>query len=446
MATTFIAKYLAANLQADGSYILDAASGEFPDNFDFEAGDVDNIISVPGSPWPASEPVLDHTAAASVLSSSDAGIAIAFPSDQFRYLFTFEMDAAPGSDYAFHRIRESNNEYLHFTWLNATTQLFIQRMTAAGAALNNWTSGTLAIGSAYAVEVRYDNTEAVDDDMLQCRVSGITGSAGALTSGTEVGSPGAAANFTSIDSSNNAGLYHKLGRSIVDNDPDADLSIYRESYPTIGGAAAVISAVSSSRGADIATGNETLTITVDDSTGVTAVTVNGVSCTAVATPTSTSVTCTCPLAFNANYGTLGNVIVNNGTPSTGYAVTLMQPGGMIETDFSVAYASLDTDSPFSGVSTYSALAILDSCVYDAVSAENSIPLSMSSLGVFTVTGSFTVNQTYDFYIFDDSDNTAGNISVMTVLPDGTIILGDKALKGVIITGTPITGTLITGTQ
>ena len=181
--------------------------------------------------------------------------------------------------------------------------------------------------------------------------------------------------------------------------------------------AATISAVTSSRGADIATANEALTITVDDSASISAVTVNGESCTSVSIVNGTTVTCTCPLGFGAAYGTSGNVVVNNGVDSAGYSVTLMQPSGMSETDFTVAYASLSTDSPFSGNTSFSTLVSGDSCIYDALSSPDSHAVTMSGDGEFTLAGTITQTQTFDYYIYDASDNTvSATIEQITVNP------------------------------
>ena len=189
-----------------------------------------------------------------------------------------------------------------------------------------------------------------------------------------------------------------------------------------GAVAATISAVSSSRGADIATANDTLTITVNASFGVTDVTVNGEVCTSVARPTSTSVTCICPLGFGAVYETSGDVVVNNGVDSAGYSVTLSVPSTMIETDFTVAYASLGAECPFAGDTDFSAIVIGDSCIRDIITAPDSHFIRMTGDGVFALftDGTFTTpatvtrTQTYNYYIWDASDNTqSASIGIVT---------------------------------
>ena len=195
-------------------------------------------------------------------------------------------------------------------------------------------------------------------------------------------------------------------------------------------ASAVISAVSSSRGADIATANEALTITVDDSASISAVTVNGESCTSVSIVNGTTVTCTCPLGFGAAYGTSGNVVVNNGVDSAGYSVTLEPPEDYLEDDFTVAYASLGVKSPFAGNAIFNTIVSGDSCLSEITSPSGLYP-KMAGDGVFTlysdaartIVANPTVDQIFNYYFYDISDDnvspTINQINAEVI--DGVVI-------------------------
>ncbi len=235
MATSFLCKFVAANLQGDGSYIMSSSDDETPDAFDWEVGDTDNAIATPGGTWPAGEPVLDHTPAASVLSSTDAALSTAFPEDSMRVLITFEVDSDPGN-YNFFRWETAGSDNLVINWRTATPTIRVDRNNNGGSGLAQWESGTLAVGTAYALEIRIDTTEGVDNDVMQARIWAIGGAAGSLTSSTEAGTAGASASFNLMESSTGSGNFTKIGRIIVDDDPDTDLSGFDESYP--GGAAA----------------------------------------------------------------------------------------------------------------------------------------------------------------------------------------------------------------
>ena len=179
--------------------------------------------------------------------------------------------------------------------------------------------------------------------------------------------------------------------------------------------AATITAVSSPRGAAIAAADDTLTITVDDSSGISSVTINGVAATAVTIVDATTVTATAPHGFNAAYGATGDVVVNNGVAdSAGYTVTLMPPTGMIETAFTVDYASLDPASPFAGDSAFAAIVAGDSCIYDAQTTPDGLQVTMDGAGKFTTSAEPTTNQSFDYFIWDASDLSSGPTGTISV--------------------------------
>lgn len=179
--------------------------------------------------------------------------------------------------------------------------------------------------------------------------------------------------------------------------------------------AATITAVSSPRGADIAAADDTLTITVDDSTGINSVTVNSAAATAVTIVDATTVTATAPHGFNAAYGSTGDVVVNNGVAdSAGYPVTLLPPTGMVETAFTVDYANLDPASPFAGDAAFSAIVAGDSCIYDAQTTPDGSTVTMDGVGVFTLSTEPAADQAFDYYIHDQSDHSDGPVGTITV--------------------------------
>jgi len=184
--------------------------------------------------------------------------------------------------------------------------------------------------------------------------------------------------------------------------------------------ASLINSVSSSRGSGIVTANEQLTINVDTSRRITHVTVNDVDCTNVALPDGSTVTCDVPLGVSIGYGANVDVIVYKTgrlKPSDPYTAELQPPSGMEEVDFTVAYAGLDADSPFYGDTTFSSLVAGDSCIFDSLTTPDSATVDMDGTGVFTVLGSFTLDQTINYYIWDASDNTPSTtIEQITVEP------------------------------
>lgn len=182
--------------------------------------------------------------------------------------------------------------------------------------------------------------------------------------------------------------------------------------------APTITSVSSSRGTNIIAANETLTVNVSDSTGVTQVEVNGVVATGLAIITSTEITCNVPLGVGAPYATPVNIVATNSSgPSPNFPATWQPPLGMVETDFTVDYASLDPDSPFAGDTDFSAIVAGDSCIYDSVTTPGGNSVTMDGAGQFTVGGTITAVQTFNYYIYDASDNTvSASIEQITVQP------------------------------
>ena len=203
----------------------------------------------------------------------------------------------------------------------------------------------------------------------------------------------------------------------VIEDPD-EYTEASTAFAVSAGTPTAITSVSSSRGTNIITANEQLTINVANSTGVTAVTVNGTACSLVQIITTTEINCQVPLGVGLSYFQNADVVVTNGFGnSTPFPASWEPPLGMVETDFTVDYAGLDPDSPFAGDPNFSALVIGDSCIYDQVTTPDSLGVSMDGLGEFTITGTITQVQTFDYYIYDLSDNTVSpTIEQITVYP------------------------------
>jgi hypothetical protein len=193
---------------------------------------------------------------------------------------------------------------------------------------------------------------------------------------------------------------------------------------------ATIVSCASSRGTNIiAAGESALQINVDDSTGITGVTINGVACTAVSIVTPTEVNCNVPFQLAAAPGATVDLIVDNGIPSTALPVVAEPPLGMIYTTFTVDFAGLDPDSPFAGDPNFSAIAIGDVCVFDSISTPTGLSLAMNGLGEFTITGTVTVQQVFDYYIFDASDLTnSATIEQITVQPGPVEVLIGQATE------------------
>ena len=205
---------------------------------------------------------------------------------------------------------------------------------------------------------------------------------------------------------------------------------------------AVITSCASSRGTDIVAASEVLQVNVNDSAGITAVTVNGTACTNVGIVTSTEVQCTVPLGVGAAPGATVDLVVNNGTQSTPLSVTFEPPLGMIYTTFTVDYAGLDPDSPFAGDTDFSDLAIGDVCIYDEFTTPDSNSVSMDGLGEFTIGGTIAAIQTFDYYIYDASDQTVSQtIEQITVYPGPVEVLIGQASEA--DTARPVSAEVVT---
>jgi hypothetical protein len=167
------------------------------------------------------------------------------------------------------------------------------------------------------------------------------------------------------------------------------------------GAAPSISLVSSIRGTNIITADNTLTVQVDSTTNATSITVNGVATSGFTVVTSTELTCIVPRGIGAPYSGNVDVVVDSTLGlSAPFSALWEPPFGMVETDFTVNYAGLDPDSPFAGDPT-----------------PDSLGVSMDGAGEFTITGTITQIQTFDYYIYDASDDTVSpTIEQITLHP------------------------------
>ena len=180
---------------------------------------------------------------------------------------------------------------------------------------------------------------------------------------------------------------------------------------------ATILSCASSRGTDILAASETLQINVDNSAGITGVTANGVACTLVQIITPTEVQCTVPLGISAAPGTTVDLVVNNGLASSPLSVLFEPPLGFTYTSFTVDYAGLDPDSPFAGDTDFSDLSNGDVCIYQSATTPDANSVSMDGLGEFTIGGTVTQLQTFDYYIYDASDGTnSSTIEQIEVYP------------------------------
>jgi len=179
------------------------------------------------------------------------------------------------------------------------------------------------------------------------------------------------------------------------------------------GAAPAITAVSSARGADIATADGQITITGSNLAGITGVTVAGVACLNVVA-SATQVTADCPHGFGVDYGTAQTLTVSDGTASASRQVTVEPRAGTTITAFTVDYANLNPNSPFAGDPAFSAVVAGDSCIYDLTTSPDGVSVSMSGDGVFTLANTPLQNQTIGYSIFDASDKTDGPIGSITV--------------------------------
>ena len=148
----------------------------------------------------------------------------------------------------------------------------------------------------------------------------------------------------------------------------------------------------------------------------------------------------------ARSATVSGVVLNDKTVSGGVqsqsaavsgTVTPYPLTGYTLTNFTSDYAGLDTDSPFSGDTTYSALVIGDKCHYETLSAPSGSTLAMDGAGQFTITPPSTVIETFDFQIYDASDGTFGTSATITVYPSAAdiILSGAVQSQSAVVSGT-----------
>lgn len=172
----------------------------------------------------------------------------------------------------------------------------------------------------------------------------------------------------------------------------------------------LITAASSSKGADIAAAEGVLTITVDDSTGVTAVTIGGIACTSVTIVNATTVTAVAPrggLAFGA-----ASLVVNNGTASAGYGVTYSTPAGMDSVTMTAAYADLPASSIFYGAGGD----LVNLAIGDQIAYTNSISgyaVTMDGLGIVDIASAPAGTYEGEYYVLDASDTYAASLANAT---------------------------------
>jgi hypothetical protein len=170
-----------------------------------------------------------------------------------------------------------------------------------------------------------------------------------------------------------------------------------------------ITAVSSNAGADTVQLNSQLTITVDDSSGITGVSINSVALTGITIVDGTTVTANVGLGVAANIGASVNVVVNNGDDSLGHSVTVGLPSGWSSVVLTANYADIYMDSPFFSEAAFSPLFVGDVYLYD------------NKAGTLTVDGTLkpsfdpllTVPTDVEGYFLDASDSYNADASITT---------------------------------
>jgi hypothetical protein len=130
------------------------------------------------------------------------------------------------------------------------------------------------------------------------------------------------------------------------------------------------------------------------------------------------------------------------TPVISGTVTSYPLTGWSLTNFTVNYAGLDPDSPFTDP-TYSAIVIGDKAHYETLTTPDSHTMTMDGLGEFSISPAIlSQNQTFDVQIYDASDGTFGTTATITVLPS----LADAFVSGgVTSTSATVSGSLNTFT-
>ena len=197
--------------------------------------------------------------------------------------------------------------------------------------------------------------------------------------------------------------------------------------PAVAAPARVISAAESNSTADTAHAGSTLTITVDDSAGVSSATIADLPMTDVAIASGTTVTAVVPVDIGLAAGVSANVVVNNGSLSNAYAVTFAERVGYTATVFTADHASLPTQSPFN-IDDFSGLLTNDVCVYKTTVGGYTV--SMSGNGIFTLTGAPEGTYDIDYYFRDASDIYNSSLTIETI----TVVGGDSILPVITLTG------------
>jgi hypothetical protein len=106
---------------------------------------------------------------------------------------------------------------------------------------------------------------------------------------------------------------------------------------------------------------------------------------------------------------------------TGTSVNTWPQVGTTAVPLSVGFASLDPASPFYGTPGLSDLAAGDIIIFDSVTTGDSLPVSMSSTGVFTITGTPTGENSFNYFIYDVSTGDVGTSATITI--QAALVLG-----------------------
>lgn len=130
--------------------------------------------------------------------------------------------------------------------------------------------------------------------------------------------------------------------------------------------------------------------------------------------------------------TIGGTAQLGSLSSTG-GMTLYPLNGWSLTDFSVDYSGLSTNSPFSGNAYYEDIVIGDMCHYESTTTPDSHSVTMSGDGEFTIGGTLTQDQSFDFEIYDNTTHDFGTNGTVTILYEnkigGTVQLGALTSSG-----------------
>lgn len=181
-----------------------------------------------------------------------------------------------------------------------------------------------------------------------------------------------------------------------------------------------ISAVSSNSGSDLAELTATLAITVSDSTGVVSATINGEALSSVSILNGTTVTAEVPMGVAADIGASVDLVVNNGSDSNAYGLTVSVPDGFSSVDVTTAYGDLTEDSDFYGWTAFSGIAVGDVFIYE----NNGGDLTYSGDLIGTDTPALVDNLEVDCWFLDASDSYNADATVTTITR-----ISEKTLSG-----------------